>query len=119
MDTAGVAADAGLSSSVWRTDWRPGGTGRILPHGNGGAYKLPLAGKGTSTSMYYKVLIHEPRVHEDLEVGNKVFRCEEGYFWNLPPLPYTKSTPQLPPGQKTLRLREPQEPFWLLHPPQH
>lgn len=37
--------------------------------------------------MYYKVLIYEPRVHEDLEVGNKVFRCEEGYFWNLPPPP--------------------------------
>lgn len=85
MDTAGVAADAGLSSSVWRTDWRPGGTGRILPHGNGEAYKLPLAGTGTNTSMYYRVLIHELRVHEDLEVGNKVFRCEEGYFWSLPP----------------------------------
>lgn len=52
-----------------------------------GVYKLPLAGTGTSTSMYYKVLIHEPRVHEDPEVGNKVFRCEEGYFQNLPPHP--------------------------------
>lgn len=50
-----------------------------------GTYKLPLAGTGTSTSMYYKVLIHEPRVHKDPEVGNKVFRCEEGYFPNLPP----------------------------------
>lgn len=38
--------------------------------------------------MYYKVLIHEPRVHEDPEVGNKVFRREEGYFRNLPPTPY-------------------------------